>query len=354
MFSFESIFLGIAAGLVAWSVNCLLLRHKVSLLTVDAPNARSMHTLPTPRGGGLGIAAAVFILGGGWLTFAGSGWMAIVLLIPTAAIAFVSHIDDRRSLPPLPRFVVHIAAAGGFCFAGHTLNSVTLPGLEISLATGLGVAVTAGILIWFTNLYNFMDGMDGLAAGMGVIGFGSLGLVSAMTGDESGAVLCWIVCGASVGFLLLNFPPARLFMGDIGSSMLGFLAAAIIISSEVRGGFPVWIGLLVFGPFVVDATLTLLRRLLAGKRIWEAHSQHYYQRAARLGLGHRRIVLIEYALMVASGACATFAIRLDTLGQVVLIGGWAVTYVGVMEMIRYLERNRPKVHDRRSAHEGRT
>ena len=134
-----------------------------------------------------------------------------------------------------------------------------------------------------TNLYNFMDGMDGLAGGMGVFGFGFLGLAGWLHGDTGFAVQSWVIAAAALGFLRFNFPPAQIFMGDAGSTVFGFLAAVFILQAQRRGLLPVWCGILIFSPFVVDATVTLIRRVLRGDAIWIAHRSHYSQRLVTLG-----------------------------------------------------------------------
>ena len=134
------------------------------------------------------------------------------------------------------------------------------------------------------------------------------------------------LAAASAGFLTCNFPPARIFLGDTGSTALGFLAAACGLWGSRTGLFPFWVALLVFSPFIVDATVTLLRRLLRGEKVWEAHRSHYYQRLVLLGWGHRRTVLVEYALMLVCAGSAALAVRLPPAGQLGLAGGWIGVY----------------------------
>jgi UDP-N-acetylmuramyl pentapeptide phosphotransferase/UDP-N-acetylglucosamine-1-phosphate transferase len=160
-------------------------------------------------------------------------------------------------------------------------------------------------IVWYTNLYNFMDGSDGLAGGMAVIGFGAYAIAAQLSGASPFAALCAAVAAAAAGFLVFNFPPARLFMGDAGSVPLGFLAGALGVVGWSRGYWPIWCPLLAFAPFVCDATLTLLRRALRRERVWQAHRDHYYQRLVRMGFGHRGTALIEYSVM---GGCAAIAL----------------------------------------------
>jgi len=161
---------------------------------------------------------------------------------------------------------------------------------------------------------------------MAVFGFGTLAALGYLGGDAAFAGANVVVACAATGFLLFNFPPARIFMGDVGSSTLGFLAAAFSLWGSREGLFPLWVAGLVFAPFVVDATVTLARRALAGERLWQAHRSHYYQRLVRLGWGHRRTVLAEYALMLGSAVSAVVVVRVGPSVQGLLLAGWASVY----------------------------
>ena len=185
-------------------------------------------------------------------------------------------------------------------------------------------------------LYNFMDGMDGFAGGMAVIGFTTLAWLG--RADVGFSAFCLVVAASSAGFLLHNFPPAKIFLGDSGSTTLGFLAAACSLWGSQAGLFPFWTALLIFSPFIVDATVTLLRRLWHGEPVWKAHRSHYYQRLVLLGWGHRRTVLVEYALMLACAASALLAIQLPPADQTVLAGVWIVIYGLLMMAVAWLER----------------
>ena len=257
---------------------------------LDVPNQRSLHARPVPRSGGIAMMAGVF-----------SGFAILqtplVVVLPAAALVAVSHLDDVYGLPIPARLGAQVAAAAGFAFGA--LPAAGLPSL---------VLIVIGIL-WITNLYNFMDGSDGLAGGMTVAGFAFLGAGAWMSGDDALLIECAIVAAAGAAFLPFNFPPARIFMGDAGSVTVGFLAALLSVSGWRDGDWPLWFPAAVFAPFVADSTVTLLRRIGAGERFWEAHNKHYYQRLVRMGWGHRRTALAEYALMLACGTTALWALR---------------------------------------------
>ena len=272
-------------------------------LAMDLPNQRSLHTAPIPRTGGLGVATGVAC---GW-ALAGSA-LPVLVWVGAAALIAVSFLDDRYGLPAAVRFLVHGIIA---CW------------LVLALGVAPGWAVVAVLLmVWMTNLYNFMDGADGLAGGMAVSGFAVYALVWAYQGEVGLGVASAVVAVAALGFLLFNFPPARVFMGDAGSIPLGFLAAAFGLLGIVRQTWPVWFPLLVFAPFVLDATVTLTRRGLRGEKVWQAHKQHYYQRLIRMGWSHRRTALVEYGLMLTSGAVAMLMLRMAAPAAYALGGLW--------------------------------
>jgi len=293
----------LAAFLVAFAVACLLLTRTGRRYALDTPNERSLHENPVPRTGGLAIMAGIAAS----LAFADGAHRAPVLI--ALALAAVSFIDDLRSLPTGLRFGAHLLAAGVALFA---LRMPPEPLLLAVLLLGLA---------WLTNLYNFMDGSDGLAGGMTAIGFGACALAACSAGAPGLAGICAAVAAAAAAFLVFNFHPAKIFMGDAGSIPLGFLAGALGLAGWRDGAWPWWFPLLVFGPFVADATFTLLRRILRREKLSQAHRGHYYQRLVRMGLGHRRTALLEYAAMAACAALALSARAAAPLAQALVVGG---------------------------------
>jgi UDP-N-acetylmuramyl pentapeptide phosphotransferase/UDP-N-acetylglucosamine-1-phosphate transferase len=310
------------------------------LLALDLPNERSLHERPTPRGGGLGIAVAIALCGFAVVWVLDAGAPTTDLAVSLTAVAVVSHADDRCSLSPFLRLFVHIAAALWWVGSAGPMQTLALPGVVIELGPVVGTVVSVLTLVWLTNLYNFMDGMDGFAAGMGVVGFSTVGVLVLGQGMSSFALVAVAAGGGCGGFLCLNFPPAKIFMGDVGSSLLGFLAGALLLGAQSMQALPLWVGLLVFSPFVVDATVTLIRRLVRGERIWEPHQSHYYQRLVRLGWGHKRTVLAEYVIMLACAGSALAVMRLPVLAQWGMLTLWAAAYVALMVWVTCLERHR--------------
>nr|WP_236720887.1 glycosyltransferase family 4 protein [Paraburkholderia phytofirmans] len=275
-------------------------------LATDIPNDRSLHVRPTPRVGGWGIAPVSVV---GILLAAPSLWCAAVA---AAFLAAVSQIDDRRGLPARVRFAAHLIAAVGFV----VLYPAPVPWFML--------AALSFLMIWLVNLYNFMDGADGLAGGMALFGFGGYA-VAALTGGHplpELALACALVAGAALGFLLFNFHPARIFLGDAGSISLGFLAGALGYWGWLRGAWPIWFPVMVFAPFITDASITLARRLLRGEKFWQAHREHYYQRMVRSGMGHARTASTWYVVMVAGIMLAVYTLGRPPAVQWCVVAAW--------------------------------
>lgn len=296
-------------------VTLLLVQRRVARLIMDRPNERSLHEAPVPRSGGIAIMLAAFTVGAlSHIT------VPTVIWITAAALAGLSLLDDLRELPVIMRLLAHIAA--GVATAGllGPGNMVWLIPLALAIA-------------WMINLYNFMDGSDGLAGGMALSGFMFYGMAAAAGGNSELAAVNYVLAGAAGGFLLFNFNPARIFLGDVGSVPLGFLAAALGLHGWQSGIWPAWFPVVVFSPFIVDATATLVRRALRRERVWQAHREHYYQRLIRMGWGHRRTALTEYALMLACGLAALFGMSAKISVQWVVLLGIAAFYAVAMTII---------------------
>jgi UDP-N-acetylmuramyl pentapeptide phosphotransferase/UDP-N-acetylglucosamine-1-phosphate transferase len=326
---------------LAFAVSTLTCRWLVSrphAALLDRPNARSLHRTPTPRSGGLGLLAGLLAAALAWALTAPMPpalvWMAVALLV----VAGVSLWDDFGHVSRRLRFAAHGVAGVLLLAGGLSWDGLDLPGVSSPFPRPLAIVLTLGFVVWMVNLFNFMDGMDGFAGGMAVIGFLALTLLGWRAGDPQFALAAGLVATAAGGFLVFNFPPARIFLGDVGSSSLGLLAAALSLWGAQRALFPLWVAGLAFSPFIVDATWTLLRRLANGERIWEAHRSHHYQRLVLAGWGHRKTVLRAYLLMVAAGACAVAAPRLSHADQWFLLGAWAALYLLIHYRVRLVER----------------
>ncbi len=266
----------VASTLLTLGVNRYL-RHRAIL---DLPNDRSLHDIPKPRGGGWAILAA-FVLG---LALLAPGAADIKSSLPliggTLLLVAISWLDDVRTLSPLPRFGAQIVAVALGCLTlhGNVFQGILPPIADYAL-TGFG-------WLWFVNLFNFMDGMDGLAGGETLaISFG-LFLLAPHVGGE-------IVLAASVlGFLAWNWAPSRIIMGDVGSIPLGYLLGAFLLTHAEQGQWAAALILPLY--FLVDATFTLLKRASRGEKVWQAHRQHFYQHAVLSGRKHAQVAIAVY------------------------------------------------------------
>ena len=334
MVAATAITFGISLGL------SLLLTRPGLRAALDHPNDRSLHESPTPRTGGLAMLAG--LLAGG-LFYAGTapGDLGIPAVLAASAVAIIviSLLDDLHQMPALVRMIIHAGAAVGLLwYASLTIQALNLPWTDYPLSGWLAGLFSILLIVWFTNLYKFMDGIDGLAAGMGVFGFATCGVLGLLGSAPVYAATAFIIVGACLGFLKVNFSPARIFMGDVGSSVLGFLAAGLILWADQYQIFPLWVGILIFSPFVVDATVTLFRRMLNREAFWRAHRSHFYQRLVLSGWSHRRTSLSAYGLMAACGLSAVTAVKTSSALQIGIIIGWTLIYIILMIVITRLER----------------
>jgi UDP-N-acetylmuramyl pentapeptide phosphotransferase/UDP-N-acetylglucosamine-1-phosphate transferase len=294
-----------------------LAKGRLSTLILDHPNPRSLHDSPIPRTGGLGLHGGILVAIG-----VIAPGLPAALWIALGALLLVSFLDDARGIPPIWRLAAHLAVSGLFAAA------VLLPDHG-----PFAIAVAALAIAWMANLYNFMDGSDGLAGGMALIGFSCYGAAAWFAGSIEFALVNFSIAAAAAGFLVLNFYPARIFMGDAGAVPLGFLAAALGIVGCLQRDWTWWFPLLVFSPFIVDASVTLAHRLARRDKVWQAHREHYYQRLVRMGWGHRRTAFFEYALMLACGIAALAAMTMTLAAQVAMLVTIAAGYLALIVLI---------------------
>ncbi len=293
-------FLGacLASGLIVRATRDVANRRSL----LDHPNDRSSHSIPKPRLGGVGIMAPVLVLGVGLIAAGHSPRTLLVPLGATGCIALLGLVDDLRPLPARVRFAVQVALASlvvatssGRLIAGSSVLGGLLPGPVVA-------ALSVVWIVWLTNLYNFMDGIDGLAGSQALVA--SLGLMVVAVGLGSGASgwLLASLAGSSLGFLLFNFPPSSIFMGDVGATAIGFFFGALPLFPEVKP-VPVELVALALSLFLLDATATLLRRAAAGEKWYSPHRTHLYQRPVALGKSHLSVTMTATGAMVIVAAC---------------------------------------------------
>lgn len=284
--------------LMSWSATWLLRRYALNRSLMDVPNARSSHSVPTPRGGGVAIVVSfLFVLLA--LVDVGYGEASVtVAYVGTGLlVAFIGFADDHGHIAARWRLLGHFLGAGWGVFWLKGMGGLATPWGELQLGL-LGAVLATVYVVWMLNLYNFMDGIDGLASVQAIsVCLGA----SALYGLTNHAELLYaplLLASAVAGFLLWNFPPAKIFMGDAGS---GFLGCTLALLSLVGGWADprfLFCWLILMGVFVVDATWTLMHRLLRGERIYEAHRSHAYQYASRRFGSHKKVTAAVAALNV--------------------------------------------------------
>jgi len=327
----------LAAG-ISYLVTHWLVKAPLRWKALDVPNERSSHSRPTPRLGGVGIVAA-FVLTLPLLWVMVSREFAAlkfgVALVGYVVVAAVGLVDDLRTISPMAKYIGQLGATVIAVWCGVLWLGLTLP-FGVTLGFGLfSIVLTIIWLTGFSNIFNFMDGIDGLAGGAGAIYSLSLAVICFGTDHRLLGAGSLIVAAACLGFLAHNFPPAKIFMGDVGSLFIGYVLAAFAIVTTNSGEHPApFIAvLLTFGTFLYDGAFTLTRRLLRGEKVYEAHRSHLYQRLVIAGQSHRRVSLSYYALSLilgAGGVAYTFA---GDWAQVVIL---VISGVVLLSFTRYV------------------
>jgi UDP-N-acetylmuramyl pentapeptide phosphotransferase/UDP-N-acetylglucosamine-1-phosphate transferase len=322
----DTTLLPLLALVLAWSLTGLYLRMMVSYGRLEPPSDRGMHCVPVPSGAGAAIVAAALIL---WPLWSGGTERHAVLLLATlAALALVSWLDDRRGLSPAPRLAAHAIAVTLLLASLDPAYRVlpAIPLLAERMAEGLA-------WLWLVNLFNFMDGIDGLAGAEAITVAIGYALVVAVAGLATPlASLALIVAAATAGYLYWNWHPAKVFMGDTGSIALGFLLGWLMLDLALHG---LWAAaVLLPAYFVADATLTLAKRLARGERPWQPHRQHFYQRAVLAGTPPSAVVQRTLAANVALIVLAVASVRYPILA----LAGGAVVVAALLGELERLSR----------------
>lgn len=281
---------------LAFLLTWLLRRYALSRSLIDVPNSRSSHSVPTPRGGGVAIVVSFLLVLPILLASAmASPSVTWALMGGGAAIAVLGFLDDHGHIAARWRLLGHFGAAVWALFWIGGLPVISLPGMTVDLGW-LGHVAAMFYLVWVLNLYNFMDGIDGLASieamcvCLGASAIYWMGGYSALIGVPL------LLSMAVLGFLYWNFPGARIFMGDAGSGFLGFVLGVLSLIASWQNASLLWVWLILLGVFIVDATFTLIRRLLRGDKVYEAHRSHAYQFASRQVGGHVPVTLSVLAI----------------------------------------------------------
>ena len=327
----------LASFAVAWLCVAALRRWAAQRL-LDLPNARSSHTRPTPRGGGLVIVLVILggLLGAYFVAGMGDGRVLVCYGTGALVIAAISWLDDLRGVANRLRFAVHFVGAALLVAGGWWATGVTLPGGVVLPFGLLGIPLTLFWVVGLTNAYNFMDGIDGLAGGQAAIAGGAWAVWGMLTNDPWSLLLGTLLAGSSLGFLAHNWPPARIFMGDVGSAFLGYTVAALPLVAARRTPTALLAGVLIVWPFLWDAGFTFLRRWRRGENVWAAHRSHLYQRLVIAGWSHRRSTLL-YLGLALTGAAAALLLRGPAVWAWLGMAVIAVAALGLLRLVWAVE-----------------
>lgn len=332
-----SLFISIVAVItVSFVITYFVLKYTLKQQMLDIPNDRSSHTIATPRGGGLGFVS-VFLLSLCILRF--TGLIGIGLFVAVLGggllIAAVGWMDDKKSVHPIVRFICQIIAAvwavtwlGGFSAMNVGFSEIQLSWIGSILAV-IGT-------VWMINMYNFMDGVDGIAGTEAVVTAAICGFLLWEQQSFSLWLVCIILAASTTGFLLWNWPPAKIFMGDVGSGFLGYIFACLAIASENTGNMPLIIWILLLGAFIIDSTCTLIIRMFKGKKWYEPHRTHVYQLAVQAGYPHKQVTLTVFMINCGLGAAGYWALSLPHRLLLVSLTTAGIMVIAYILLRRYL------------------
>jgi UDP-N-acetylmuramyl pentapeptide phosphotransferase/UDP-N-acetylglucosamine-1-phosphate transferase len=315
--------IGAVAGVASYLGVAIILRWANRARMLDVPNERSSHTRPTPRGGGLAIV--VVVLGILWLlplcNFAIAWRTMTAWTLGAFLIAGVSWLDDMRTVSFEVRLVIHVLGA---CVAMAGIGVVREIGLQCGIIQlgWLGLPLTLVWIVGLTNAYNFMDGIDGIAGGQAVAAGVGWAVIGWLGGQPIICCLGLLIAAAGVGFLGHNWPPARIFMGDVGSAFLGYTFAVLTVLAAQANPMFLPAGIALVWPFIFDSVFTFVWRLCRGEKVWEAHRSHLYQRLVISGLSRGQVSLIYIGLALLGMGWAIALVQgwraLVTAGAVVI------------------------------------
>lgn len=321
--------------LSAWLTWVLI--HRVRI--IDTPNERSSHTRPTPKSGGLAVVATFFAGMIGLYVLADTVQLVepyfLGFFFSCAVLVVVSLWDDLKAMGFRAKLLTQAGCAGVVLACGIVLDRVPVPFdgvVELGVA---GYVITLVWLVGLTNAFNFMDGLDGLAGGTAGLVAALFGVITLIEGSHFVYLTSWVMVGGCLGFLVFNFPPARIFMGDVGSQFLGFAFAALaIIAMRYDHSHTSFLVMpLLFLHFIWDTAFTMTRRWLAGENIARAHRTHLYQLANRLGFSHREVTLYHYVVTLAQGLGALVLVRIPGEARLLVFVPfllWQIAYTVVV------------------------
>ena len=338
------LFLSAVCFLVSLGVGFFMIKAAFRLNLLDIPGVRSSHRTPTPTMGGVAIVVA-FFLGTILARFSSAHWDALGWLGWLAAgaglVAVVGIIDDFQRLPVLLRLFLYGVAAGMGVAGGIRLRVIDIPLLGMIKFGIFEIPITVLWILAVVSFYNFMDGIDGLAAGVGVIVTAFLAYIAWEVGNSDILILSLLLGSSCLGFACYNFPPAKIFMGDVGSTFMGYILAVVALmgnQSKEPGHIPFLVPVLLLGTFLFDTTVTLGRRILRREKWYLSHREHYYQKMTNLGFSHLQITIGEYSLTFLLGLSALLYIRADQMLAFPILVVWLILLASLIKLITSLEK----------------
>ena len=277
----------------SWALTALVRQVAIKRGLMVDPNHRSSHTVPTATGGGVGFVVAylafcsIYI----FLSEPMGGPELMTMFAGSAVVAVIGYIDDHRHISAKYRLLLHLAAVLGLLLAMPVLPEIVTPIGVVDTLMILIPVYTLG-LVWLLNLYNFMDGIDGIASVETVTTALGVAALCVLNGYAQWGWLLAALAASVTGFGMINWPPAKIFMGDVGSGFLGYTLGALALLTAANGSVPLWCWVILLAVFVVDASVTLVRRALRGQRVYEAHRSHAYQILSRRLTSHQKVTLL--------------------------------------------------------------
>lgn len=285
----------------------------VHVNAMDMPNKRKVHKVPMPRLGGVAIFLAFLV---GYMLFGGGSVRMLSIIIASFVIVLMGIFDDINPIKARYKLIVQIVAACITTFYGNiVLNDVSLLGFHILFPTPINYIITVLIIISITNAMNFIDGLDGLASGISCIYFMTISIIAFILNSIGGldVILSLIMLGSTLGFLVHNFPPAKIFMGDSGSQFLGFVIAVIsLLGFKGTTITSLIIPLLILAVPIVDVALAILRRMIKGQGIMKADKEHFHHQLLKMKFSQRKTIIIIYAISMIFSAVSIFYVLGDT------------------------------------------
>jgi Fuc2NAc and GlcNAc transferase len=313
---------------IACYVGVALIRfYAVSRGMLDTPSSRSSHTVPTPRGGGVAFVV-IYLLGLGYIGYLGDASLSMLIMlgVPSLIVASIGFVDDHHPLSAKWRIMVHCIAASLCLLAMEHVPVFSIMGYQLN-SIFINAVLVFFYQIWMINLYNFMDGIDGIAAVEAIVVCILMATIYGLEGYAFGVTATLLLAAAVLGFLVWNFPPARIFMGDSGSGFLGMVLAALSLQGALIDLRYFWAWVILLGVFIVDATFTLVYRIGRGEKMYVAHRQHAYQHAASKLGNHRPVTLAVGVITLFWLAPIAFAVVLFNMDGAM---GVAVAYLPLL------------------------